>query len=203
MTLRLFYDYFIGETTTIGYDYSRSYYDYSSRNAATIADLYWLSGESPKRDAAQAANGSAAARRWTSPPGGVCALTADRCQTSSRRAREASNLRRADPVQVETLTRRRVRRAQHLPAIRTQWEKTPPGLHGLRYAAPSYIPYYNRAAVLTCAASRVAQVVQYRQMQPPHNGGKTKQIARNATAKPCALFCGVGCITAWMTQNAL
>lgn len=42
------YDYF----TTIGYDYS-------SRNATTIADLYWLSGESPKRDAAVAANGSA------------------------------------------------------------------------------------------------------------------------------------------------
>lgn len=44
-TLRLFYDYFIGEATTISYDYS-------SRNAATIADLYWLSGESPKREAA-------------------------------------------------------------------------------------------------------------------------------------------------------
>ena len=41
-------DYF----TTIGYDYS-------SRNATTIADLYWLSGESPKRDAARVANGSA------------------------------------------------------------------------------------------------------------------------------------------------
>ena len=39
-TLRLFHDYFIGETTTIGYDYSRSCYDYSSRSAATIADLY-------------------------------------------------------------------------------------------------------------------------------------------------------------------
>lgn len=39
-TLRLFRDYFIGETTTIGYDYSRSCYDYSNRNAATIADLY-------------------------------------------------------------------------------------------------------------------------------------------------------------------
>lgn len=32
-TLRLFNDYFIGETTTIGYDYS-------SRNATTIADPY-------------------------------------------------------------------------------------------------------------------------------------------------------------------
>lgn len=51
-TLRLFHDYFIGEITTIGYDYS-------SRNAATIVDLYWLSGESPKRDTAVAVNGSA------------------------------------------------------------------------------------------------------------------------------------------------
>lgn len=39
-TLRLFYDYFIGEITTIDYDYFRTCYDYSSRNAATIADLY-------------------------------------------------------------------------------------------------------------------------------------------------------------------
>jgi hypothetical protein len=44
-TLRLFHDYPPGETTTIGYDYS-------SRDATTIADLYWLSGESPKRDTA-------------------------------------------------------------------------------------------------------------------------------------------------------
>jgi hypothetical protein len=50
-TLRLFHDYFIGETATICYDYF-------SRNAATIADLYWLSGESPKRAAAVAVNGS-------------------------------------------------------------------------------------------------------------------------------------------------
>ena|GEM_PF-4367021 len=40
------YDYF----TTIVYDYFGIRYDYSSRNAATIADLYWLSGESPKRN---------------------------------------------------------------------------------------------------------------------------------------------------------
>ena len=63
------------------------------------------------------------------------------------------NCRRADPVQVETLTTQQVSRAQHLPAIRTQWEKATPGWHGLRYAAPSYMPYYNRASVLTCAAS--------------------------------------------------
>ena len=31
--------------------------------------------------------------------------------------------------------------------------ETPPGWHGLRYAASSYIPYYNRAAELTCTAS--------------------------------------------------
>lgn len=40
MTLRLFNDYFIGEATT-------------------ITRPYWLSGESPKRAAARAANGSA------------------------------------------------------------------------------------------------------------------------------------------------
>ena len=82
--LRLFYDYFIGEITTIGYDYSRNCHDYFRRNATTIADLYWLSGESPKRDAARAANGSAAARRAlvAGLPRRVkgasrCALTAD------------------------------------------------------------------------------------------------------------------------------
>ena len=57
-----------------------------------------------------------------------------RWQIASRRTWETSRPRRADHVQVETLT--------------------PPGWHGLRYAALSYMPYYNRAAVLTCAASR-------------------------------------------------
>ena len=52
-TLRLFHDYLPGEITTISYDYS-------SWNATTIADLYWLSGESPKIDTAAAASGSAA-----------------------------------------------------------------------------------------------------------------------------------------------
>ena len=42
------YDYF----TTIGYDYS-------SWNTTTIVRPYWLSGDSPKRVAATAANGSA------------------------------------------------------------------------------------------------------------------------------------------------
>lgn len=59
MTLRLFHDYFIGETTTIDYDYSRSGYNYFGRNATTIVCPYWLSGESPKIDTAVAVNGSA------------------------------------------------------------------------------------------------------------------------------------------------
>nr|DAO82491.1 MAG TPA: hypothetical protein [Caudoviricetes sp.] len=86
----------------------------------------------------------------------------------------------------------------------------------------SYIPYYNRAAVLTCTASgvalvsgmcwrccgacvcsNVARAVQYRQMYPPHNGGKTRQIAGKAPVKPCALFCGVGGILALTRENAL
>ena len=81
MTLRLFHDYFIGKTAHIGYDYS-------SWNATTIADIYWLSGESPKRDAARAASGSA-------PP---------------RRVPASGLHRRADPAQVETLTPQQVRR---------------------------------------------------------------------------------------------
>jgi hypothetical protein len=47
-----------GEATTIGYDYS-------SRNATTIADLYWLSGESPKREAATSRQWFRAARPAT------------------------------------------------------------------------------------------------------------------------------------------
>lgn len=68
-TLRLFHDYPPGETTTISYDYSRSCSDYSSRNATTIADLYWLSGESPKREAA-------ASRQLFRPPRPAAGLPA-------------------------------------------------------------------------------------------------------------------------------
>lgn len=83
-TLRLFHDYFIGETTTIGYDYSR-------RNATTIADLYWLSDESPKRDTAAAVNGSAPPasglpRRVKGAGLTRRALTVDRGQIASLRA---------------------------------------------------------------------------------------------------------------------
>lgn len=84
-------------------------------------------------------------------------------------------------------------------------------IHNRGEPLPLYIPYYNKAAVLTCAASGVslvsgigasrpgagrlssaAQAVQYSRMHPPHNSGKTRQIAGNATVKPCALFCCVG-----------
>nr|DAJ02903.1 MAG TPA: hypothetical protein [Caudoviricetes sp.] len=72
-------------------------------------------------------------------------------------------------------------------------------LHGsITGGAPlhPYIHYYNRAAVLARTASGVARSVQYRQMHPPHNGGKTRQIEGKVPIKPCVLFCGVGGITA-------
>lgn len=59
------------------YDYSRSCYDYSSRNAATIADLYWLSGESPKRD-------TAASRQWFRPPCQEKGIMPYVCQVNAR-----------------------------------------------------------------------------------------------------------------------
>lgn len=117
MTLRLFHDYFIGEITTIGYDYSRICYDYFSRNATTIAPLLAI-GRKPEKNTAVAVNGSAppAAPSAAGLPRRVegarltrCALAADRCQIASRRA---------DPVQVEALAPQKMCRVQHLPAIR-------------------------------------------------------------------------------------
>ena len=85
-----------------------------------------------------------------------------------------------------------------------------------------YIPYYNRTATLSCTASgvavvsgmcwrcygavirsSVAQAIRYSRIRPPNNSGKTRQIAGKSTVKPCALFCGVGGITALTEQNAL
>nr|DAJ70526.1 MAG TPA: hypothetical protein [Caudoviricetes sp.] len=114
LSARKGYDYF----TTIGYDYS-------SRNATTIAGLYWLSGESPKRNAAGAANGFA-------PPSPAPAAGLPRRVESARLPALT-----ADPV-------------QDLQPLGVGSAETPPGWHGL----PSYIPYYNRRSVLTCAASR-------------------------------------------------
>lgn len=87
-------------------------YDYSSRDAATIADLYWLSDESPKREAATAVNGSA-------PPAccRVCPLPLLLDCTAA--GWSMPDRRRVDPYtgcKLDALTRRR-------------W-------HGLRYAAP-------------------------------------------------------------------
>ena len=76
--------------------------------------------------------------RWAALPGGGC-------QSASRRALEASRRRRADPVQVETLTPQQVRRvctADSVSALASDpqtAEADPPGWHGLRYAAPSGI----------------------------------------------------------------
>lgn len=85
-----------------------------------------------------------------------------------------------------------------------------------------YIPYYNRrlccpvqrpawrwylvcaggAAALWCAP---AWRVWYCSRLCGSNiyGGRMGQIAGNAPVKPCALFCGVGGITALTAQNAL
>ena len=140
MTLRLFYGYF-------PYDYyeyihiimdimqrlsAGKGYDYFSRNAATIVRPYWLSGDSPKRDAAVAANGSA-------PPAALLPLD---CPAGWRAA-----------------------------------DCKPPGWHGL----PSYIPYYNRRPVLTCAASR--------------RGGGIWYLL-SASGRVCALQRGAGGIIA-------
>ncbi len=141
MTLRLFHDYFIGEITTIGYDYSKSCYDYSSRNATTIADLYWLSGESPKRDTAAAINGSAP-------------LPLD---YPARLARSA--------------------------VCCTVWHGSITGLH-------PYIPYYNRAAALTCAASGVAQAVLYPLVSVWYRERLNGSNSRKNTCKAlCAVLC--------------
>ena len=97
---------------------------------------------------------------WTAPPGGWC--RADRGQIASRRA---------DPVQVETLTLCRcagsvlLTACQHLLAIHpaglawsaiccTVWHGSITGAH----PCTPYIHYYNRRPVLICAASGVALV---------------------------------------------
>ena len=108
-TLRLFHDYFIGEITTIGYDYSRICYDYFSRNATTIAPLLAI-GRKPEKRCGSSRQWFRTARH--APAVGLPrrvkgvrqtrrALTADRCQIASRRA---------DLVQMETLTPQQMRR---------------------------------------------------------------------------------------------
>lgn len=104
---RLFHDYFIGETTTIGYDY--------------CSPLLAI-GRKPEKSCGGSRQWFRAARR--APAAGLprrvegasrCALTADRCQIESRRA---------DPVRWRCLPLSRcagfvlLTRCQHLPAIR-------------------------------------------------------------------------------------
>lgn len=129
-------------------DYYRSCYDYSSRNAATIARPYWLSGESPKKDAA-------VSRQWF---------------RAARRAPAAGLPRR---VEGAGLTRCQISSYQALTLHRMQAGCTdPPPLawsalcctagHGSITGTRAYIHYYNRAAVLTCTASRRSGCIWYR-----------------------------------------
>lgn len=101
--------------------------------ATTIARPYWLSGESPKRDAARAANGSAPPAAplpldcpagWSVPAGAPSLLTGARSQAAG---------------------------LAWSAVCCTVW-------HGSITGARLYIPYYNGAAVLTCTASGVAVV---------------------------------------------
>lgn len=126
MTLRLFYDYLSGETTTIP--------------AGTLRLLLTSIGYRAKARKEIRREPPMVPRR----PPRLCRWTD--CRVEGAR------------LQAAGLAPHQVRRVQHLPAIRGQQKQTPPGGHGLRYAAPSYIPYYNRAAVLACTASGVAVV---------------------------------------------
>ena len=75
-----------------------------------------------------------------------CALTDDLCQSHRRRAWEVSRRRRADPVQVETLTPQQVRRvctADSVSALANDPKMVRADSAGLAWYA----------AVLTCAVS--------------------------------------------------
>lgn len=81
-----------------------------------------------------------------------------RCKIASRRAWEVSRRRRADPVQVETLTPQQVRRVCTADSV-SALASDPPRRAGMVCdMLHPYIPYYNRRAVLTCIASGVAVV---------------------------------------------
>lgn len=131
-----------------------------------------------------------------------CALTADRCQIASRRA---------DFVQVEALTHQQVRRvctADSVPALASDPQTAGADPAGLAWSAICYTLIYliiirrlvSGMRWRCCGSvirSSVSQAVRYSWMPPPHNSGKTRQIAGKAPVKPGALFCAVGGITAW------
>ena len=113
----------------------------SQENATTIADLYWLSGESPKRDTAASRQWFRAAHRALAAglPCRVervsrCALTADRCQITSRRANPCTGCKpdalAAPPLAWSAL-------------CCTVWHGSITGGAPLH----PYIPYYNRRLV--------------------------------------------------------
>ena len=140
MTLRLFYDYF----TTIPAGTLRLLLALISYRAKARKELRRKPPMVPRRSPAPAPC------RWTAPPGGGC-------QTASCRAWEASRPRRADPVQVKTLTAQQARRvctADSVSALASDPHTVGVDPPPLAWSALLYIPYYNRRSVLTCAASR-------------------------------------------------
>ena len=144
-----------------------------------------------------------------------------RCKIASRRAWEVSRRRRADPVQVETLTPQQVRRVCTADSV-SALASDPPRRAGMVCdMLHPYIPYYNRRAVLACAASGVAGVsgtrwrvaalwcapvcrrrYYSRLCRSGICGDRMGQISGKAAVKPCKPLCSVGGIIALTAQNA-
>lgn len=113
-----------------------------------------------------------------------------RCKIASRRAWEVSRRRRADPVQVETLTPQQVRRVCTADSV-SALASDPPRRAGMVCdMLHPYIPYYNRRAVLTCAASGVAQAVLYPLVSVWYRERLNGSNSRKNTCKAlCAVLC--------------
>ena len=155
-TLRLFYDYFIRETTTIPEAVTTisagtlrlllTFISYRAKARKEIRRSRQWFRAAPPRLCCWTESHRVECVRLTR-----CALTADRCQIASRRAWEASRPRKADAVQVETLTPlsrcAECSTCQRSADVRSC---TPPGLYGLRCAAPLH-PYIYLIIIGGCA----------------------------------------------------
>lgn len=149
MVRLLLYNY---QRTTRYYTIYRTFKRWSSDDFTTILRLfhdYWLRLFQPER------------YDYCSPLLAIGRKPEKRCGGSrqwfraARRASAAGLPRRVEGARTPVLT------DDPVPDLRPPGVgsiETPPGWHGLRYAAPSYIHYYNRRPVLTCVASRVAVV---------------------------------------------
>lgn len=129
MTLRLFHDYFNGETTTIGYDYFRSCYDYCSPLLAI--------GRKPEKSCCESS-------QWFRAAAGLTLYRWRRCPLAGAPGVALASDPHtvgADPAGLAWSA-----------ICCTVWHGSITGTH-------SYIPYYNRRSALTCAASGVAQAV--------------------------------------------